>query len=108
MRNFTRLKVWQKAHKLVPDLYAVTNRFPVFGRFGLISQIRRAAVSGPANMAEGYGHEKDRRLVSYLRIPLSSSSEQSYHLVLRRDLKHIEPKGDKKHTNQLDEGCLVG
>jgi len=74
-RNHRNLKAWQEAIGLVDDLYAATDSFPSDERFGLISQIRRAAVSVPANIAEGFARSGSRELVHFLSIASGSLSE---------------------------------
>ncbi len=86
MQDFRNLKVWQKAHRLALDVYVVSA--PLAGRreFNLRNQMVRAAISVPANIAEGCGRTGDRELRRFCRIALGSSSELEYHLLLARDL----------------------
>ncbi len=86
MKNFKELKVWEKAHQLALTAYKATNLFPKEELFGLTSQIRRAAASVPANIAEGRGRGGDAELARFLRIALGSASELEYHFILARDL----------------------
>ncbi len=86
MRDFKMLMVWQKAHQLVLAIYKATAAFPKEEMYGLASQIRRAAASIPANIAEGCGREGNAELAHFLRISLGSASELEYHLLLVRDL----------------------
>ena len=87
MQDFRRLDVWEKAHELVVIVYrATTNgserRYP-----GLASQLRRAASSIPANIAEGCGHGSQREFARFLQMALASAHELHYHLLLGRDLE---------------------
>lgn len=86
MKNFRELKVWEKAHGLVLDLYKETAGFPVAEIYGLTSQIRRAAASIPANIAEGCGRGGDAEFARFLQIAMGSASELEYHLLLANDL----------------------
>ncbi len=86
MRDFKELQVWQKSHRLVIEIYRITNVFPSDERFGLVSQIRRSAASVPANIAEGCGRNGDRDFVRFMGIAAGSASETQYHLLLARDL----------------------
>ena len=90
MQDFRSLKVWEKAHALVIAVYTATQRFPKEEIYGLTSQIRRAAVSIPANIAEGCGKEGDVEFRRYLLIAMGSASELEYLLMLAHDLKYLE------------------
>jgi four helix bundle protein len=78
MQDFRQLKVWQKAHRFVLHVYEATQKFPAEERFGLTSQIRRAAVSIPANIAEGAVRSSDADFGRFLHIALGSASEVDY------------------------------
>lgn len=68
MRNFREFEIWQKARKLVKDIYHVTASFPVNERYGLNSQIQRAAVSIPSNIAEGCSRRSETEFARFLEI----------------------------------------
>lgn len=89
MRDFRKLSVWHKAHQTVLAIYASTQHFPNDERYGLTSQIRRAAVSIPANIAEGCGKNTDAELARYMQISMGSASELEYHLLLAHDLQYL-------------------
>src|SRR2546430_2207277 len=89
MQDFRDLKVWEKSHAFVLDLYAATRTFPREELYGLTSQIRRAAVSIPTNMAEGCGRGSDIDFARFLQISMGSSCEADYLLLLSRDLKYL-------------------
>jgi four helix bundle protein len=86
MQDFQRLKVWEKSHILTLAIYKATESFPTDERFGLTRQIRRAASSIPANIAEGCGRNSPREFKHFLTIAAGSASELEYHLLLARDL----------------------
>ncbi|MEO5897865.1 MAG: four helix bundle protein [Vicinamibacterales bacterium] len=86
MQDFKKLKVWQKSHALTLDVFAVSASFARPGYVGFHSQILRAAVSIPANLAEGAGRTGDREFRRFVRIALGSASELEYHFLLARDL----------------------
>jgi four helix bundle protein len=92
MKDFRQLKVWQKSHQLVLALYETTASFPRAENYGLTSQIRRAAVSIPSNLAEGCGRNGDAELARFCCIARGSASELEYQLLLARDLKLIQPE----------------
>lgn len=82
MKNYKELEVWQKAINLVIDLYKITESFPHGERCGLISQIQRAGVSIPANIAEGWGRGSTKEYIQYLRISRGSLAELETHLII--------------------------
>jgi four helix bundle protein len=86
MQDFRKLSVWGKSHQLVLLIYAATTNSPEKKFPGLTSQIRRAAASIPANIAEGCGHAGSRELSRFLGIALASSFELTYNLQLAMDL----------------------
>jgi four helix bundle protein len=88
-KGFRRLLVWKQAHKLVLMTYHLTNGFPKKEMFGLASQFQRAAVSVPANIAEGHGAGGSKQFERYLHIAQGSLAEVEYYLILARDLGYI-------------------
>ena len=90
MKNFSDLKVWHKAHLLTLDSYKITNSFPKHEMFGITSQIRRAAVSIAANIAEGCGKRGNGEFQRFLNIATGSASELEYHFLLARDLLFLD------------------
>jgi four helix bundle protein len=89
MRDFKKLKVWQRSHQLVLDIYKSTEKFPKIELYGLTSQIRRSAVSIPSNIAEGCGKEGQAEFARYLRIAMGSANELEYQLILSHDLQYL-------------------
>jgi len=89
MRNYEDLEVWQKAHALTIKLYLVTEDFPRAELFGLTSQIRRAAGSIGANLAEGCGRWNEVELARFVQIAMGSASELQNHLRLASDLRFL-------------------
>jgi len=87
MRDFHQLKVWGKAQRLTLAVYKATALFPRTEFYDLTRQLRRAAASIPANIAEGCGRSEAAELARFLHIALGSASELEYHLLLSRDLK---------------------
>ncbi|MFQ5805917.1 MAG: four helix bundle protein [Phycisphaerae bacterium] len=92
MKDFRDLKVWQKSHDLTLLIYRATRGFPKEERYGLTSQMRRAASSIPANLAEGCCRASDRDFGRFVGIALSSASGCEYHIVLARDLTLLDEK----------------
>ena len=98
-KNFNDLIVWQKAHKLVLEIYKFTNDFPKEETYGLTSQIRRAAVSIPANIAEGFKRRGKADKLRFYNIAQASLTEVQYFIMLANDLKY----GKASVTNTLSE-----
>src|SRR5712692_4079617 len=88
MQDFRQLKVWQKSHSLVLRIYSATAAFPEPERYGLTSQMRRAA----ANIAEGCGRAGQAELRQFLYTSVGSASELEYFLLLARDLRFLTEK----------------
>ena len=89
-KSFEDLLVWQKAHAYVLDIYKMTEGFPRSELFGLTSQMRRAAVSIPANIAEGFKKRGMRDKVRVLNIGQGSLEESLYYLILSNDLHYAD------------------
>lgn len=85
-QNFRDLLVWQKAHAFVLAVYRFTESFPDREKFGLSHQMRRAAVSIPANIAEGFGKRSHAEKARFLNIAEGSLEECRYYLILAHDL----------------------
>jgi four helix bundle protein len=90
MHNYKELKIWNDSRILVKEIYQVTQLFPSSEIFGLTSQLRRASVSVPANIAEGTGRGSDKELNRYLDISKGSLFEIETLLVLANDLEYLE------------------
>ena len=103
MRDFRGLKVWHKAHQLVLDTYRATAAFPADERYGLTSQIRRAASSIPANIAEGCGRDGELELARFMQIAMGSASELEYHLLLSKDLEFLSAETYEHLNNSTIE-----
>lgn len=89
-KHFTDLIVWQKAHQFVLSVYSITKQFPKEELFGLTSQFRRAAVSIPANISEGYSKRGLKDKIRFLNIAQGSLSECQYYVRLAKDLKYAD------------------
>jgi len=100
MRDFRELKVWQKAHSFVLDVYRHTKTFPSDERFGLSAHLRKSATSIPSNISEGCGRKSEREFARFLSIAAGSTSETEYQLLLARDLGYLD-HGAYDHLNQL-------
>ena len=102
-KSFQDLIVWQKAHAFVLSTHAFTQSFPKHELYGLTSQLRRAAISIPANIAEGFRKQSANDKARFLNISEGSLEECRYYLILARDLSYI-PAGKFQSTwNQSEE-----
>lgn len=87
--RFEKLNVWQDARKFVKEIYLITRRFPPEERYGLIDQLRRAAVSVVLNIAEGSDRKSDVEFKRYLRMAITSTEEVVAALFISLDLQYI-------------------
>ena len=88
--SFTQLNVWMRAHQVTLGVYRITDAYPDRERFCLAQQMRRAAVSVPANIAEGYGRRRAQDKARFYNIAQGSSEELKYYLILSRDLGYLK------------------
>jgi four helix bundle protein len=99
-KNFQDLVVWQKAHRFVLSVYGYTEAFPKNELYGLTSQLRRSAVSIPANIAEGFKKKTRPDKAKFMNIAQGSLEETRYYLILSKDLDY----GDNSQLKeQLEE-----
>ncbi len=90
MQNYKDLKVWEKAHQFTLMIYHESKQFPKEELYGSTNQLRRAASSIPANIAEGCGKGSNGDLAKYLNIALGSANESEYFVLLAKDLSYLE------------------
>ena len=105
MRPHEKLEVWQRAIDLVVRIYKMTESFPKEEKFGLISQIRRAAVSIPANIAEGAARQSSKEFCYFLSNAQGSVSELATEIVIARRLGYV---ADSRYQSDYDELTSVG
>ncbi len=103
MQDFRDLKVWSKAHQGTLAIYEATRGFPADERFGLTSQMRRAAVSMSANIAEGCVRSSDADFSRFLYMAMGSASELEYFLLLAHDLRFLTADARDGLLNNLQE-----
>jgi four helix bundle protein len=103
MQHFTELRVWQRSHGLVLNLYRLTSRFPVDERFGITSQLRRAAASVPTNIAEGAKRQGKQDYARFLNIAQGSLAETEYLVMLSRDLGYLAPEKAEEPLSEISE-----
>ena len=103
MHNFRKLDIWSKSISLVTDIYRLTNTFPNQERFGLISQMQRAAVSVPANIAEGSAKSSDKDFARFLEISIGSLLELETELLIAFNLNYVHLERYNIIHNQIIE-----
>jgi four helix bundle protein len=110
MKDFKNLEVWKKSHHLALSTYAITIDFPKHELYGLTSQVRRAAASIPANLAEGCGRSNDGDFHRFVQNAMGSTTEVEYHFLLARDLGLLSPETHRKVDVQIQQlkRMLVG
>jgi four helix bundle protein len=109
LKSFRELEVWQKAHSLVLEIYRVTARFPDSEKYGIVSQLRRAAMSIPANIAEGFGRRGTKEFLQCLAIGNGSLEETRYFLLLSGDLGYVSADENKALQSRCDSiGQMIG
>lgn len=86
LKSYKELTVWQRSIELVKETYKLTNEFPKSEVYGLAIQMRRAAVSIPSNIAEGYLRKNRKEFLQFLRIAYGSSAELETQLIIAKDL----------------------
>ena len=101
IESYKDLDVWQVAMTLAQESYLLTARFPKDETYGMAAQIRRAAVSIPANIAEGYGRDQTGSFVQFLRIAQGSARELETHLILAERIQLV----DQQAVAPLQELC---
>jgi len=90
IESYKDLDVWQVAMTLAQESYLLTARFPKDEMYGMAAQIRRAAVSIPANIAEGYGRDQTGSFIQFLRIAQGSARELETHLILAERIRLVD------------------
>ncbi|MDF2386913.1 four helix bundle protein [Nostoc ellipsosporum NOK] len=110
MQDYKKLKVWDKSHQFVLDLYNVCQTFPREETYGLTQQLKRAAASIPANIAEGCGKRSNAEFAHFLNIALGSANETDYFLLLGYDLSFIGKNEYDRLAAQINKikAMLIG
>ncbi|MEN8126299.1 MAG: four helix bundle protein [Planctomycetota bacterium] len=100
---FEDLFVWQKAHGLVLSVYKATKEYPKDELYGLVSQMRRASVSVPANIAEGFKKRTAAEKSRFLTIAHSSLEEVRYYLILSKELEYCDTENMKRQAEEVSK-----
>ena len=105
--DFTQLKIWQTSHKLMLNIYELSSSFPKQEEYNLISQIRRAALSVPTNIAEAQGRYHDQETIHFIYNARGSGEEVRSLLIAALDLKYID-KGKYDELDNQYSGLIIG
>jgi four helix bundle protein len=110
MQNYRQLSVWRKAHAVALNIHRVTDAIPRRNNTGLIGQIRRAALSIPANIAEGCSRSSDLDFAKFVQIAIGSASELEYHLHFAADAGFVSrAEFDARHVEVVEvRRMLIG
>lgn len=103
MATYKKLIVWQKSYKLSLEIYKITREFPKDELYGLTSQLRRASVSIPSNIAEGNVRNSRKEYIQFLHIALGSSVEVQTQLSISHDLNYLKTKDYDEIISLLEE-----
>ena len=103
IRNFKDLKIWQRGVKLVKLIYVITNSFPADEKYGLVSQMRRSAVSVPSNIAEGFMRRHNKEYKQFLYIALGSLAELETQIIISKELNFITTGHCTSSLSAIDE-----
>ncbi|EKE06729.1 MAG: 23S ribosomal protein [uncultured bacterium] len=103
MQTQKDLQVWQKSIKLVTEIYKTTKLFPDEEKFGLISQMRRASVSIPSNIAEGYARKNKKENAHFVSIAYASGTELDTQLTICKELEFLSNEKFEELEKQLEE-----
>jgi four helix bundle protein len=103
MQDCRKLKVWQKAHEIVLNIYIATKKYPKEEMYGITSQIRRSSSSITANISEGCGRKTKTEFSRFLVIALGSVNETENFLLLSKDLDYLTPGDFHNLSNQVIE-----
>lgn len=103
MQNYKELKAWEKAHCFTLKVYEVSKSFPKGELYSLTNQLRRAAFSIPANIAEGCGKNTQLEFAHFLNISLGSANEAEYFLILSKDLNYLNTEDFKELSEAINE-----
>lgn len=103
IKNFRDLNIWKRSIKLVEEIYETTKSFPKEEMYGLTSQLRRAAVSIPSNISEGFARFHNKEYRQFLYISLGSCAELTTQIIIALRLKYLAADKANKLLNEIDE-----
>ena len=107
IRTYRGLDIWKKGIQLVKDVYELTQEFPKQETYGLVSQMRRPAVSIPSNVAEGFRRHHNREYGQFLHVALGSCAELETQLTISRELEYVSEAQEVNLLEKMDHICRM-
>jgi|SRR3989344_356406 len=101
--SYKDLQVWRKSIQLVKEIYLITEKFPQSEKFGLVDQLRRAAISIPSNIAEGYGRNSPKERAQFISLARGSAAEVEAQLTVSRELGFVTSLDSTKAEQLVTE-----
>jgi four helix bundle protein len=107
IKSYRDLEIWKKGIEIVKDIYRMTEDFPNHETYGLIGQMRRAAVSIPSNIAEGFRRYHNKEYKQFLNIVLGSCAELETQVIISKELGYIREDSEKQIMEKTDHLCRM-
>ena len=107
IKTYRDLDIWKMSIDLVKDIYRLTEKFPKQEMYGLVSQMRRAAVSIPSNVAEGFRRHRNREYIQFLYMSLGSCAELETQVTIAETLKYLQKDTEAILLERLDHICRM-
>jgi four helix bundle protein len=107
IKSFRDLDIWKKGIKIVRDIYEITENFPKQEMYGLSNQMRRAAISIPSNVSEGFRRYHNKEYKQFLYIALGSCAELETQITIAKELKYITESSEAKLLEDIDHVCRM-
>jgi four helix bundle protein len=107
IKSYKELIVWQKAIKLVKEVFILTDKFPKSELYGLIAQMRRCSISIPSNIAEGYGRRSKKEYLQFYSIAYGSALELETQIIIAKELLFTKAENFDKVDELLNEVCRM-
>ncbi|MCX5782535.1 MAG: four helix bundle protein [Elusimicrobia bacterium] len=102
IKSFKELRIWQRGIELVKDIYLLTEKFPKEELYGITSQMRRASISIPSNIAEGFKRNHNKEFVQFLHLAMGSAAELETQLIIAKEIGFINSEKLILVSNKLD------
>jgi len=107
IKNFQDLRIWQKGIEVVKDIYILTKNFPKEELYGLISQMRRSAISIPSNIAEGFRRYHNKEYKQFLYIALGSCAELETQIIIANELDYTNDNSETELIEKIKYICRM-